>query len=76
MGAAMARNDESPTTAGVMRAWARMSPEERAAVEELATELVGKVRVRRGEGYQGLGLNSAIKLLGCLGVLLIRHESS
>lgn len=66
----MARNDESPTTAGVMRAWARMSPKERRAVRELAVGVIEGVHARRGEGYQGIGMVSAIKLIGCVGVLL------
>lgn len=67
------RNFETPTTAAVMRAYGRLDPEARQAVDELAQQLVDRFHSRPGSP-KGLGLESAVRLLGCLGVRLLKHN--
>lgn len=69
----MRRNDESPTMAVVMAVYWLLPDRERQAVDEVAQQLVDRFHSQPGSP-KGIGLESAVRLIGCLGVLLIKWD--
>ncbi len=68
-------DNETRTIEAVMAAYWSMTPEERQAIREQALQLMDRVKARTGY-TKGFGIGSAIRLLGCLGMLVVKDGTN